>query len=144
MKKCSSCKILKLPSEFGKNRSKKDGLQTKCKSCNKEDCKRHYVKNKEYHLEKAHQRNVKHRKVLQNFVYDYLSKNHCVDCGENDIRCLEFDHVRHNKSANISTIIREFRPLSLLETEIAKCDVRCANCHRKRTSDVQGWYKSGV
>ena len=26
--------------------------------------------------------------------------------------------------------------------EIAKCDIRCANCHRRRTASQYGWDKS--
>jgi hypothetical protein len=26
-----------------------------------------------------------------------------------------------------------------LQAEIAKCDVRCANCHRRRTAASLGW-----
>lgn len=35
MKRCTRCKEFKQRSEFYKNRSQKDGLQTYCKSCNK-------------------------------------------------------------------------------------------------------------
>jgi hypothetical protein len=45
---------------------------------------------------------------------------------------LEFDHVR-GKSANISDLIRSEVGLARLAAEIARCDIRCANCHRRRT-----------
>ena len=46
------------------------------------------------------------------FLLDYLSAAPCVDCGERDPVVLDFDHVG---------------------PEIARCEVRCANCHRRRT-----------
>jgi hypothetical protein len=29
-----------------------------------------------------------------------------------------------------------------LKAEIAKCQVRCANCHRRRTAAQFGWWRS--
>ena len=29
-----------------------------------------------------------------------------------------------------------------IEEEIDKCDVRCANCHRKKHAREGGWYKT--
>jgi hypothetical protein len=36
MKKCGKCKVEKNESEFNKDKSKKDGLENRCKSCKKE------------------------------------------------------------------------------------------------------------
>ncbi len=52
----------------------------------------------------------------------------CVDCGIADIRVLEFDHVRGVKVAAISNMMRN-ASFEKLKAEIAKCEVRCANCH---------------
>jgi len=52
----------------------------------------------------------------------------CVDCGIADIRVLEFDHVRGTKVAAISIMMRD-ASFEKLRAEIAKCEVRCANCH---------------
>lgn len=72
---------------------------------------------------------------------EYLSAHPCVDCGEADIRVLEFDHRPHlgEKYKNVGTLMRGSYSWGRLEAEIAKCEVRCANCHRKRTSDERGW-----
>jgi hypothetical protein len=64
------------------------------------------------------------------FVDDYLKLHPCVDCGNDDVRVLEFDHVRGNKETNVSNIIRNGWKLERLISEIEKCEVRCCNCHR--------------
>ena len=78
------------------------------------------------------------RKVKKKiFLYEYLLSHPCVDCGENDPIVLEFDHVSPRESR------ASFASMSLpkLRTEIVKCQVRCANCHkrrhRSRTTDIE-------
>lgn len=68
------------------------------------------------------------------YVWDYKKTHPCVDCGEKDPIVLEFDHVRGRKHKNISHMVHKY-PVSLdeLKKEITKCDIRCANCHRKVT-----------
>jgi hypothetical protein len=34
------------------------------------------------------------------------------------------------------------KPWSRVLLEIEKCDVRCANCHRRRTAQQYGWRKA--
>ena len=56
-----------------------------------------------------------------------------MDCGESDPEVLEFDHVRGVKTANVSAFIRGGYSLAKLQAEVALCEVRCANCHRRIT-----------
>lgn len=73
-------------------------------------------------------------------IRDYLVSHPCVDCGEKDPLVLDFDHVRGAKKDNISRMIRHIYAWSTIEAEIAKCEIRCANCHRRRTAVQQGWH----
>jgi len=76
-------------------------------------------------------------------IRQYLEQHSCVDCGESDPVVLEFDHVRGEKLFTISLNFCD-RRWELIEEEIAKCDVRCTNCHLVRTiatSDNSQWYK---
>jgi len=63
----------------------------------------------------------------------------CVDCGETDIVVLVYDH-RDPKTKKFR--IRSARSWVQLEAELAKCDVRCYNCHARRHA-AHGW-KFGV
>lgn len=55
----------------------------------------------------------------------------CTDCHKRYPQyIMEFDHCRGNKSGDIG----RFRTsMSAFVRELSKCDVVCANCHRKRT-----------
>lgn len=74
----------------------------------------------------------------------YLAEHPCVDCGESDVRCLDFDHVRGEKSRNISAMLSRAVAWEKVLVEIAKCDVRCANCHRRQTTQRGGHWRQAV
>lgn len=82
---------------------------------------------------------LRQRKINQAFLFEYLSAHPCVDCGEADPIVLEFDHLE-NKRGDISTMARNCTPKTI-EIEISKCEVRCANCHRRRTARTRGYYR---
>lgn len=79
---------------------------------------------------------------LQRNVIAYLKTHPCVDCGEPDVVVLEFDHVRGQKSGRLATMIANGGSWAKIEEEIAKCDVRCANCHRRKTAKQLRFYKT--
>lgn len=43
-----------------------------------------------------------HRERNRQSVIEYLRLHPCVDCGEDDLRVLDFDHVRGTKTRNVS------------------------------------------
>jgi hypothetical protein len=55
---------------------------------------------------------------------------------------LEFDHLEE-KSFNIAMGLRD-RSWEALVAEIAKCDVACANCHRRRTAVRGGFARAAA
>ena len=66
-------------------------------------------------------------------VDQFLANHPCVDCGKDDPDVLDFDHVKGIKIKNVSEMITDTSTLEQLVDEIDKCEVRCANCHRKIT-----------
>ena len=69
----------------------------------------------------------------RNIVDEYLQSHPCVDCGNTDIRVLEFDHVRGVKIGSIAHSVHRVWPVERLLLEIEKCEIRCCNCHRIAT-----------
>lgn len=98
-----------------------------------EYAKNHYLKNSG--LIKKRAAAFKKKAVLRNqkFVLEFLLKNFCVDCEESNPVVLEFDHVRDTKTADISFMVKKGCSTKTIQEEIEKCEVRCANCHRKVT-----------
>lgn len=64
----------------------------------------------------------------------YKLSQGCADCGYRaHWAALEFDHPPGTKSFTIGGNVR--RSYDQLSSEIAKCDVVCANCHSIRTAN---------
>lgn len=81
----------------------------------------------------------RNRNIIRAFILDYLRTHPCVDCGETDPVVLEFDHVRGEKHFSIGKASTHNIGLGRLQDEMTKCDVRCANCHRRRTYTSLGY-----
>jgi hypothetical protein len=111
-----------------------------CKECKRQYNRRHYLDHKARYLEliraKKRERLPENRRRLQ----AYLLLHPCVDCGETDPIVLEFDHLDPEiKTVEVAQMLADYR-WERIEKEIAKCAVRCANCHRRRTAHQFGWY----
>jgi hypothetical protein len=74
------------------------------------------------------------------FLLDYLRDTPCVDCGERDPVVLDFDHIGVKRSGVVQLAGRECS-IANLEAEMAQCEVRCANCHRRRTIVEQAHFR---
>ena len=140
MRTCCKCKKKKYESEFNFKHKATNLLQKACKVCTRKEVRDHYLKNHEYYLLKARQRNAAIRVENKHFIWGYLSTHPCVDCGESDPVVLEFDHVEGVKRESIAVIIRT-NTINVVRKEIQKCVIRCANCHRRRTAKQYKWHK---
>lgn len=143
MKKiCTVCnRELEAEQDFNWKYKKRDIRHTRCKNCQSQISKQHYKHNKQPYFNRARAREILVIADNKKSLVDYLTSHPCMDCGQSDIRVLEFDHVRGNKSGNISRMVGLGYSWSTILVEIAKCEVRCANCHRIRTNERQGWWR---
>jgi 5-methylcytosine-specific restriction endonuclease McrA len=75
------------------------------------------------------------------FFADYKLERGCFCCGYRDHpAALDFDHIDpKKKSCQIAQMASHSR--EVLMREIKKCIVLCANCHRIKTFDPQGFLK---
>ena len=119
-----------------------------CRSCQSAYHKEWYRRNRERQIARArayrartepHQERTIVRLDARRRRWLYLLAHPCVDCGERDPLVLEFDH-RSEKRAGIMDLMRKHAPWAEILAEIEKCDVRCANCHRRRTAQTLGYH----
>ena len=139
MKTCSRCKKEKLLSEFNFKIKARGLYSYQCRECSRYYIKSHYNNNRTYYLLKAKKRNQKIRDEARTYIWNYLTKHPCLDCSEKDPVVLEFDHTR-DKLFTISSVGRN-RSLLQIKEEVKKCEIRCANCHRRKTAKQFGWHK---
>jgi hypothetical protein len=98
----------------------------------------HYRANKDVYVEKSTRRNARVGAENREKIRAYLREHPCIDCGETDLVVLQFDHVRGQKRKEVSLI--HTWSWGTIAKEIAKCEVRCANCHIRRTALSRGWW----
>jgi hypothetical protein len=128
MKRCPRCALVRESGAFNRSTRSVDGLQSYCRDCQKA----HYSDNNVRHRANAKRTRLRRRAEVRELVFESL-KNGCVDCGLKDIRVLDFDHVRGTKRASVSDLVRVGAGIDRILDEIAKCDVRCRNCHALAT-----------
>ncbi len=138
MKVCTKCKVLKEFELFATKSSSKDGKASWCKACFAEHASRAYQNGDRVRKERNKAALVERNRVK---MLEFLKENHCVDCGESDPVVLTFDHRDPaEKTRNVSEMF--YWSWQSMMKEIDKCDVRCANCHMRRTSIQFGFWKS--
>ncbi len=86
----------------------------------------------------------RHRIKIRVALLDFLSTKECIDCGEADPVVLEFDHRNpETKSRGVARFLSGHFSWKSVIAEIEKCDIRCANCHRRKTYvQYKHWGKS--
>lgn len=140
-KKCNKCNEFKPLAEFNRNKTRKDGLHTYCKKCNKEVSANYYKNNKEKHLKEVLKVSKKVRNENKKKYFEILNSGECMDCGFSHPAALVFDHKSGvNKIAGIGRMVTTGYKWETILKEIDKCDLVCANCHAIRTAKQQNWY----
>ena len=159
-KRCSKCKQVKNLDDFHRCNKSLDGRHYICKECKKTYDLIYKKNRKEYFQKKGKKYYQEHKEKIKERVkegfYKFRKNNperyrlivkksrdkkrkwfnelkktmKCEICGESDYICLDFHH-KNPKDKDI-TVARIFnnRKDKILK-EISKCQVLCANCHRK-------------
>lgn len=93
MKTCSACKVEKPVTEFGKNRTEKDGLLRQCKACNRERALTHYRNNRGDYTRRIRERRFKYHGITKDLYEEVLREQGggCAVCGRSDVP-LVIDH----------------------------------------------------
>lgn len=135
-KKCGKDKSLEAFAIRNKGTGRR---QSWCKECVREYDKLRYTdpKVRQGFIDRSKRRQIEWRKKL----FEYLKDKKCMDCRESNSIVLEFDHIKGEKTCNISDLIRKTPSWEKILIEIEKCEIVCANCHRIRTAKTFNWYK---
>lgn len=139
MNRCSRCGQTKLGDEFAWRRIDKGQRDSYCRPCRSAYKKEHYARNKKRYMKQAQKWKKNQLLERMEWLIQYLEDHPCVDCGETDVLVLQFDHRGDEpKSFDVVQGVRSRRWPAVL-AEIEKCDVRCANCHRRVTAERAGF-----
>jgi hypothetical protein len=138
---CRVCGETKPLVEFPYRSLRRQTRQWICLLCQRDYTNEWYSRNRKRQIANAKERSRNATAELKNRVREYLLSHPCVDCGESDPGVLDFDHLR-DKKANVSTLVQSGVSWESLAHEIAKCEVRCANCHRRRTARNGRYYRT--
>jgi len=130
MRKCSKCCKTKKNSEFFFKNKKKGILHSYCKDCKRELDRKSYLENYNGRKEKIRLNSRKQMIRAKKFVQDFKKANPCVQCGEKRWYVLDFHH-KGGKENEIPVLVRRGVSLRKLKTEMKKCEILCANCHRE-------------
>lgn len=140
LRMCCHCLIGKADDFFSWKNQELGRKHSICKECHTKYRQKHYLANRNKYITKARKWNNNQRLILQELIFSYLINHPCVDCGEADPVVLDFDHGA-DKLKNIAEMLKNCYSISSVVSEIGKCEIRCANCHRRKTSKDFGHWK---
>jgi hypothetical protein len=135
LRRCSRCKESKPIDNFTAKGSK-GGRDSYCRPCRRAYGQAHSETHRQRYIEQTRVRNDRYFRERVAFLLEYFQTHPCSDCGETDPVVLDFDHLR-DKEFDIASGIH-YRAWRKVLAEMAKCEVVCANCHRRRTARRRG------
>ena len=134
MKRCYKCGEFKPATEFNADRSRKDGLANRCRTChNAYDAQRSATREAK---SMRSTRTRRYRNELRELL-DQARVDGCQICGETDTACLDFHHLDPSKKHELPKGIsqRTWAPnpatRERIKADLAGCAVLCKNCHAK-------------
>lgn len=134
LRRCGRCTRSLPESSFNRYRG---GRQWWCRDCFRE----YFMQRGDLHRRQSARSKQRRVEAALELVSAYKRAHPCDDCGETNLVLLDFDHLRE-KVREISLMAAAGAPLDAIRTEIAKCEVVCANCHRRRTARRGDWVRS--
>ena len=140
-KLCGKCGNKKNVTEFAVKYAATGRLNSYCRKCQSKYYRVYYSKHRREHWIRNVRNRAYNNATIVSLILSMKSAP-CVDCG----RCFEpvamdFDHTSGGKKYNISAMMRTQSSFDLILTEVGKCEVVCACCHRVRTAIRGGRYK---
>jgi len=125
---CTKCDDEKNINKFPFKNKEKNIRHSICKECWKGIRKKSYNKNKKVTFD----RNKRNKKKSRDWYNEFKSNLKCNRCSENHPACLDFHHSTPNeKEFTISKLVGTTYSVKKIKKEIEKCEILCANCHRK-------------
>lgn len=109
------------------------GRGCRCAACTtaNADSKRAWRRRSPVMAAKENARSFALKRLKSQWVWQYKAAQGCADCPERDPVCLELHHRDPSvKEGDVSAMYSH--SWEAIRAEVAKCDVVCANCHRKR------------
>lgn len=102
----------------------------------KEYAKQHnaarYSRDKQQEIDRVRNRKELFRRILQ----EIKEETPCADCGEfYPYYVMDLDHLPNSDKTVNPSKLHDSGSITKFLSEINKCEVVCANCHRQRTYD---------
>ena len=135
-RKCYRCGEVKPAEAFSWRRRERGQRDSFCRPCRKAYGREHYLANRQRYVDQARMQKQRLMRERTAYLFEYFKAHPCSDCAETDPMVLEFDHLR-DKRFNIGSAL-PYRNWESILAEIEKCEVVCANCHRRRTANRIG------
>jgi|SRR5581483_3792992 len=144
MKCCSGCKQMLPMNDFYFKSRATGRRQSICKTCCNAYARSHYQKHPRQYARYHRDNDARYRARNRQLIAEYLMGHPCVDCGESDPTVLEFDHIHGDKHGNLSEMVTGGYSERRISSEIEKCEIRCANCHRRKTAVQFKWFNKQI
>lgn len=143
LRACGTCRAMKPVSDYRWRNRARTKRHTQCSDCIRTYKQVWYEKNKEKHVRGVAASRQARLQRYGSELFAYLRERGCMDCGERDPVVLELDHRDGtSKAASVSDLLHRLgASRQRILAEIEKCDVRCANCHRRKTAERGNWYR---
>jgi len=142
LKRCDRCGESKPACAFAWRRKTAGQRDSLCRPCRSAYGKEHYAANRQRYLDHARAQEQRFALERTRYLIEYFKRHPCSDCGETDAVVLEFDHLR-DKCFDIGHELTTQSWKSIL-SEMEKCEVVCANCHRRRTARRRGTLRAAL